>query len=383
MVAGREWDRRGFCAALALGSLLGPRPARADTNFAVTDMAGRTVSLAAAPRRIVLLEARDIVSMALLHPDPAALVVGWAATDRIDSPALQAQLQRGRRIETVGQMTADSISREKIASLSPELVVANFFMAPEGPRDPLVEWLERNGVPVIFSDASSNFADGAPAGGPLAALRLLMRMWGELLGARRKADAYAAFVDRHVERVRECLAGAPPVTAYLEIQSTLDDCCWAAGNRIWGDLLALAGGRTLPAVTSPWFQKLHLEYLISTPHEVYIASGGGWAAGNRPAVGPGLDSDAARAALARLTGRTGFDQMASVRHGRVHAIWTGLIGVMPLNILFIEVAARWLHPERCGELDPAATLSALNERFLSRPIDGPLWISLHEEGSAR
>lgn len=380
MVGGARLNRRGFCGALALGSLFGAPQARAQTALTVKDMAGRVVTLAAPPRRIILLEARDLLSMALLHTDPAALVVGWAATERIDSAALQSRLERGHHIDTVGQMTADSISREKIAALSPDLVVANVFMAPEGARDPLVEWLERNGIPVLFSDASSNTPGSAAAAA--GALRPYMRMWGELLGAREKADAYATFVDRHVERVQALLAGAPPVTTYLEIQSTVDDCCWAAGNRIWGDLLALAGGRTLPAVTAPWFQKLHLEYLISTPHEVYIASGGGWAAGSRPAIGPGLPPDAARAALARLVGRTGFDQMASVRDGRVHAIWTGLISVPPLNVLFVEIAAKWLHPQRCRALDPAATLAQINARFLGQPIDGPLWVSLNEKGSA-
>lgn len=382
MVGDVHLNRRGFCGALALGSLFGAPQARAQTALTVTDMAGRVVTLAAPPRRIILLEARDMLSMALLHPDPAALVVGWAATERIDSAALQSRLERGHRIDTVGQMTADSISREKIAALSPDLVVANVFMAPEGARDPLVEWLERNGIPVLFSDASSNTPGSAAPAAAAGTLRPYMRMWGELLGAREKADAYATFVDRHVERVQALLAGAPPVTTYLEIQSTVDDCCWAAGKRIWGDLLALAGGRTLPAVTAPWFQKLHLEYLISTPHEVYIASGGGWAAGSRPAIGPGLPPDAARAALARLSGRTGFDQMASVRHGRVHAIWTGLISVPPLNVLFVEVAAKWLHPQRCQALDPAATLAEINARFLGQPIDGPLWVSLDEKESA-
>lgn len=381
MVARLPIDRRAFCGALVLGGLLAAGPTRADTTIAVTDMAGRTISLAVPPKRIILLEARDILSMALVHDDPARLVVGWAAAERIDSAALQARVEGGRRITTVGQMTPDSISREMIASLSPDLVVANFFMAPEGPRDPLVEWLERNGIPVIFSDASSNARSGeATRRAPLADLRIHMKMWGDLLGAREKADAYVAFVERHVERVNTRLSDAPPVTTYLEIQSTVDDCCWAAGNRIWGDLLGLAGGRTLPGVTAPWFQKLALEYLIATPHDVYIASGGGWAAGGRPAIGPGLDPDAARKALERLTERTGFDQMASVRDGRVHAIWTGLITVPPLNVLFVEAAAKWLHPDRCGDIDPAATLAEINERFLSVPIDGPLWVSLGKEG---
>lgn len=57
----------------------------------------------------------------------------------------------------------------------------------------------------------------------------------------------------------------------------------------------------MPDVTAPWFQKLQLEYLLSTPNDVYIASGGGWDAGGRPAIGPGLDSAKGREGLRRLT----------------------------------------------------------------------------------
>ncbi|MGO4832593.1 ABC transporter substrate-binding protein, partial [Rhizobiaceae sp. 2RAB30] len=168
------------------------------------------------------------------------------------------------------------------------------------------------------------------------------------------------------------------VTTYLEIQSTVDDCCWAAGNEIWGELLELAGGRTLPGVTQPWFQKIQIEHLLSSAQDVYIASGGGWASGSRPPIGPGLDPVKGRHALRQLIGRTGFNQLASVRNRRVHGVWTGLITVPPLNILFLEIAAKWLHPDRCGEIDPEATLAAINRDFLAQPIDGPLWVSLQE-----
>ncbi|WP_245578868.1 ABC transporter substrate-binding protein [Inquilinus limosus] len=340
-------------------------------------MADRDVRLPALPKRIVLLEARDIISMALLHPDPASLVVGWAATDRIDSDLLQERFEQGRRIAVAGKQSSDTISIEGVMSLRPDLVVANAYMAPQGGQSLLVEQLERFGVPVIFSDISSNDETGQPRrSARLADVRQHMRMWGEVLGAQSKAHAFIELFDEHAGRVAARVAGAAPVATYLEIQSTVDDCCWAAGNRIWGELLALAGGKVLPGVTAPWFQKLQLEDLLVTPQEVYIASGGSWASNGRPAIGPGLDPAEARKGLQRLTERTGFDQLPSVRNRRVHGIWTGLIAVPPLNLLFLEVAAKWLHPDRCGDIDPAVTLAEINTRFLATPIDGPLWVSL-------
>lgn len=379
MVSGVTLDRRTFCGALLLGGLGTLQPACSSEPLTITDMAGRKIQLPGTPKRIVLLEARDIISMAMLHPDPASLVVGWAAADRIDSQFLKKRFAEGHRLQEVGKQTPDTVSLEGLVSLSPDLVVANFYMAPQGGDDLLVERLESLGIPVIFSDLSSNASAGQPAAKEaIGDFREHMRMWGEVLDASDKAAAFIAFFDEHLERVTSCVAGSAPVTTYLEVQSTVDDCCWAAGNKVWGELLELAGGRTLPGVTAPWFQKLQLEYLLSTPHDVYIASGGGWSAGGRPSIGPGLASVKGKEGLERLIGRTGFDQLSSVRSKRVHGIWTGLIAVPPLNILFIELTAKWLHPERCEDIDPSATFAEINERFLGRPIEGPLWASLEE-----
>lgn len=94
-------NRRIFCGSLAAAGLLPARPGYSNTPLSVTDMAGRTVGLSQPPKRIVLLEARDILSMALLHPDPASLVVGWAAVDRIDSAVLQNRFAERHKIEIV------------------------------------------------------------------------------------------------------------------------------------------------------------------------------------------------------------------------------------------------------------------------------------------
>ena len=67
MVTAMSLTRRAFCGSLAIGGLLAAAPAGAEAPVQVTDMTGRTVNLPTLPKRIILLEARDIVSMALLH----------------------------------------------------------------------------------------------------------------------------------------------------------------------------------------------------------------------------------------------------------------------------------------------------------------------------
>lgn len=373
------FTRRRFCTSIAAAGILsGTWPVAAEEQpLTVTDMAGREVRLPALPRRIILLEAHDLLTMSLLHADPASLLVGWAAIDRIDSERLQERLLNGHPVSTVGRQSPDTVSLEGLIGLAPDLIVTTAFMTPQGDADPMVERLKQFGIPVVYSDASSNTIAGAQAADPISEFKNAMKMWGVLLGASAKANAFIAFYERELAGITARLEGTTSVTTYLEVQSTLDDCCWAAGRKVWGDLLALAGGQPLPGVTAPWFEKLSLEYLVSTPHDVYIASGGGWASASRPAIGPGIDPALGRQGLQRLIdGRPAFDHLPSVRAKRVHGIWTGLITNLPLNILFVAQTAKWLHPEQCVDLDPAAILDRINSDFAAFPIEGPLWASI-------
>lgn len=370
--------RRQFCTAIA-GAAIIPQvtPALADSSLKVIDLAGRELQLAAPPKRIILLEAHDLLTMSLLHPDPASLVVGWAAADRIDSEHLQTRLLNGHSVSIVGKQTPDTVSLEGLIGLSPDLVVTSAFMTPDGDENPMVQRLTQLGIPVAYSDASSNSATSGQTSDPVAELKASMQMWGTLLNATAKAEAFTAFFDGELAKIAALVKDSPPVTTYLEVQSTLDDCCWAAGRKVWGELLALAGGQPLPGVTAPWFQRLSLEYLLATPYDVYIASGGGWASGSRPAIGPGLDPKLGREGLQRLVdGRTGFSQLPSVRNKRVYGIWTGLISNLPLNVLFVALVAKWLHPEQSADLNPDAILDTINKDFAAFAIEGPLWASI-------
>lgn len=370
--------RRRFCASIAgIAMLARVAPARADPPVKLVDLMGRKLQLSTQPKRIILLEGRDLLTMSLLHPDPASLVVGWAAADRIDSELLQARLLNGHSVSVIGKQTPGSVSLESMLSIAPDLVVTNTFMSPDGDQNPIVKKLIRLGIPVVYSDVASNSDPRQQISDPVANLKTSIRIWGSILNASEKAEAFAAFFDDEMAKIAVLIKGKPLVTTYLEVKSTLDDCCWAAGQKVWGELLTLAGGQSLPGVTAPWFQQLSLEYVLTEPHDVYIASGGGWASNNRPAIAPGLDPKLGREGLQRLIDhRPGFSQLPSVRNKRVHGIWTGLISNLPLNVLFVAVAARWLHPEQTATLNPTAILDTINKDFAAFPIEGPLWLSI-------
>jgi iron complex transport system substrate-binding protein len=388
MTLGKKYlDRRTaslFLAAAALAPVavkLQPAFGATEQERLVTDMIGRSVTLPAQVGRIVLLDARDMLSIAMVHPDPSGLVIGWAGPETFDSDQLRRQYDKlpsgGGPIPVIGGQMANTISLESILALSPDLVVATAHLEPDLDEGVLTRRLTAAGIPVIFSNAASNRASPEDAGqNPIETLGHVMRMWGAILNREAEAAAFTAFVEQRLAFIRQRLDGISPRKTYLELQSTYDDCCWAAGTRIWGDLLGLAGGRNLTAVDAPWFAKLSVEQLIVEAPEVYIACGGTFASDIRPAIGPGLAPDKGRDGLHRLCERTGFQTLPAVRDGRVHGIWSGLVSVQPLNILFVEIAAKWLHPEIFPDLEPEETISEINRRFLPHPIDAPCWLSL-------
>ena len=367
MVSGSLTRRALLGGPLSCLPLLGAGAASTE----VMDMAGRALPLNRRPERIVLLDARDAVSMALLDPAPLARVAGWAGLDGLDSDALVAALKgtAGRDVPVIGGMAPGSLSAEAIIALKPDLIITTRQV--EGANGDISAQFSALGLPVLFSDTSSNA--GRHKGDTLPAL---LRMWGRLLGQEARAEALLAFIDARFAQVAACLVHQPSRKVYLELQSTYEDCCWAAGRSVWGELLAQAGGRSLDAVTSPWFQKIHVEQLVVEQPDLYIASGGVFARGTRPAIAPGVSGDEARAGLRKLVARQGLDLLTAVKAGRVAGVWTGLVAIRPLNHLFVERVATWLHPQACRALDPGQSLQALNERFLAIPIAMPVWADL-------
>jgi iron complex transport system substrate-binding protein len=65
--------------------------------------------------------------------------------------------------------------------------------------------------------------------------------------------------------------------------------------------------------------------------------------------------------------------LSAARNGRAHGLGH-LFNDTPAHIVAIEALAKWIHPERFGDLDPQATLNEISARFSAIPLDGAFWI---------
>lgn len=346
----------------------------AQAEIVITDAAGREVHLARPAQRIVTNESLLLLSLALLDDDPVARIAGWAAPRRIDGGIYAAFRKRFPKIDTipkVGGVVPGNVSAEPILSVEPDLFVVSIWQPG---WETVTHQLEASGVPVLFLDGPRT-TDLPPAEAAAFSLALL----GDAIGARARADAFSAFVKDKYALIGARLAGVtdrPDVL--IDVQAgTL--CCYTPGknNRI-SQAIEFAGGHNIGAeVAAGYDGQLNIEYVLGIDPKLYIGTGSPHlAALGGLVVGGGIEAEAARHSLADVTSRNLLGELTAVRQGRAFAI-SHQLTISALSVLALECFAKWTHPERFADLDPARSLDEINRRFLAVPLEGTFWIGLN------
>ncbi|MBS3936212.1 MAG: ABC transporter substrate-binding protein [Sulfuritalea sp.] len=366
---------------LALSLLLTATHAAARS---LTDLAGRNVIVPAKVERVLLGEGRFIPALALLEKDPVARVVGMMGEfERYDAAGYaqyKAAFPAIERIARVGRGSGESFSVEQAIALAPDLAIFGLEGHGPAPKDKdTIARLEKAGVTVVFIDFRQE---------PLLNTPRSIAVLGAVLGRRAAADAYIAFYETEMARVAQRLpkagngAGAALPTVFIENRVGLsDECCQTMANGMMGRFVDFAAGRNIARDLIPGsFGTLSLEYLLTQQPQVYIGTAIGAPATadktpRRIVLGAGASEEIARASLARAVQRRGIAELNAVKQGRAHAIWHHFYN-SPLNVVAVQVVAKWLHPERFADLDPQETLRTLYARFQPVPLSGVYWVDL-------
>lgn len=361
----------GLLGLFALACLARPAPA---APVIVTDIAGRTVTLKAPAKRIVLAEGRQLVALALLDRNPVALLAGWSADLRRRDPAtyglVRSIFPKVDDVPLVGEGSEESFSVEKALSVAPDLVILSGRLGASRPQQ-MLDQFEAAGVPVIFVDFFAH-----PFRNTLPSLRIL----GRAIGREAEADAYAGFYEARMARIAERLSapGLKRPKVLLEAHAGgSGPCCNVPARGSIGDFIAFAGGHNIAADVIPGTHgHLALEYVLREDPAIYVATGGPHLKGTGGLVlGPGFTIAEARASLEQVVRRPGVAELSAVRSGHVHGLFHNLVN-LPLNVLVAEALAKWIHPDLFADIDPQATLAEINARFLAVPFTGTYWVTL-------
>ena len=374
----RPTGPRALLAALLLMlSALFAAPSAA--SITVTDVLGRTVTLPGPAQRVVLAQARHFQVLSLLTPDPAAILAGWSDEFRTSfAPDYRAALKRFpslANVPIVGRHTAESFSVERTLGLRPDLVVmtasfAGLMQGQAAGESPIISRLEAAGVPVVVVDFFMR-----PMENTVPSLRAL----GAAIGHDAQAEAFIRFYEQHMRTVAQRLADLPDdrrPAVFVHAHAGVTDCCNSPGTGTFNEMIRYAGGHNIGAdVLKTATGKLNFETINAKAPQVYVATGTGSNAGAGLAIGAGVSPADARASLERLIRANHLDALPAVRSGNSHGIWHAF-NDSPLHVVFIEALARWIHPDRFADVDPAGTLREINRQFLAVPLEGTYLVNL-------
>lgn len=371
-----------LAAVLAAGACSAPQGADAGVaKQPLTDVLGRQVEVPVPAKRILLDGARILYTTALLDKqDPLRGIVGLPNDLEQNDPDSWQQYRKAfpglDRIQRTGQMYDGSFSVEAALRLRPDVFVisaANFKAAQDSG---VVDKLDRVGVPTVVVDYFEN-----PLGNTVPSVRLM----GKLTGRTAQADAFAAYYQSAIDRVRSRLDNAhqPPTPTFLWRAPGYFDCCSSFAKSNLAKIVTFAGGanladdvlKTRQGTVSP-------ETVLSRNPDVVIATGADWApgtpakAGSFVSLGYAEKPEDAKAQLQSIVQKqAGFPQLKAVREHRTYAAWHHFYD-SPYNFLAVEWFAKWLHPDLFQDVDPDATIRELHAKFLPVPYQGTFWTEL-------
>ncbi|WP_426954635.1 ABC transporter substrate-binding protein [Muricoccus radiodurans] len=371
-----EIGRRSLLRA-ALVPALAPlpvlsRPARAQAPLRITDLAGRTVTLPRPARRIVLQQARHVLALSLLHPDPVSLIVGWGGDLRQMNPpdyaSVRARFPAADAVPLVGRNTLDTLSIEMVVASRPDAVVLSRGGGGGGDAAALADRLSGYGIPTVVVDFFVN---------PLRDTPRSIEVLGTLLGQEERARAFGAFHAERLARITERLAGVTVrPSLFMHAHAGGTTCCASPGRGAFDSFIRAAGGTNIGAEILPGLMgEVSLEQVLTRNPDVYVATGGPFAGRGGIAMGAGVAPDTALRDLRAVLTKDRLVGLPAVTGGRAHAMWHGFNDT-PAHIMVVEALARALHPTIFADLDPAATQAELNRRFLSIPMEGTYWANL-------
>ncbi|WP_312736660.1 ABC transporter substrate-binding protein [Brevundimonas sp.] len=336
------------------------------------DLRGRPVRLLGDGGKLSIDDGRYLIALSLIHPDPVSLLAAWSGDiNRIGPEMYAGFVEKFPTLASVPKIaqSGQAFNAEAVLAARPSTAVVSL---DSGPSDEQAAQLEGAGISVAFIDFFAH-----PFENQARSLALL----GGLIGRAEQAEAFNAFKKTRLDHISQRVATIPQdqrPTVFLEPHAMINpDCCASPGKGNIGDYIAFVGGRNIGAdVLDQPTGKLNLEYVIQRDPDVYIVTGGPHLAkAGGFVVGPGFTPEQSQAGLRRVAGRRGISTLKAVREGRTHGLSHQLIN-SPIDVVAVEVLAKWIHPELFGDLNPRATLDEINARFLAVPYRGDYWADL-------
>lgn len=265
----------------------------------ITDDAGREVTIAARPERIVSLT-----------PGNTEIVCALGAIDRLVGVTTQCDYPAEvTEITEIGDFASPNL--EAVAAVDPDVVFVT-----TGVQADVIEQLEALGASVIAIDPQT-----------IEGLYASIATVGTVIDENESAAGVVGSMRIQIEDIGERVEGAP-VTCFLEISQ--NPLYTVGAGTLLDELIQYAGGENI--VTEPGYVAYSVEQLLAADPEVYLATAGSM-------------SDPSD-----LAGRPGYSELSAVANGRVYILDDNLVSRPgPRVVEGIREIAEALYPDAFAE----------------------------------
>lgn len=265
----------------------------------ITDDAGRAVTIAARPERIVSLT-----------PGNTEIVCALGGIDRLVGVTTQCDYPAEvTEITEIGDFASPNL--EAVAAVDPDVVFVT-----TGVQADVIAQLEALGASVIAVDPQT-----------LDGLYASIATVGTVIDENESAADVVSSMRIQIEDIGERVEGAP-VTCFLEISQ--NPLYTVGAGTLLDELIQHAGGENI--VTEPGYVAYSVEQLLAADPDVYLATAGSM-------------SDPSD-----LAGRPGYSELSAVANGRVYILDDNLVSRPgPRVAEGIRVIAEALYPDAFAE----------------------------------
>ena len=362
---------------LMLPWLLSAGAQAADYPRVVTDLAGRSVTLAHAPQRIVLQDSNDVLALALLEREnPLKHLVAWDNNLASSDPGLWNVIQQrwpeARNVHNVAFPQSGQLDIESLLRTHPDLIIARLSARSAIENTVLQSVLQRLGIALIYVDSELD---------PLVNVPRSIELLGHVLGREKQAQAYLNDYRRQLSSLQQHIKGREPPRVFVEAragQAGGGGCCHTQGHSGWGLLSEHLGAINLGShYMRSESGDVALETLILSKPDVYLMTGTQRMRNGVGAIPFGYAADKAkiRGEMQQLMSRPGFRAIAQSPDQCVQGLSHQFY-----NSVFNIVGAQWLAkiywPDAFAGLDPDAEYRRLIQDFTTLP---DLPFNFHEQ----
>lgn len=340
----------------------------------ITDVLGRTVTVNAPLKRIVLgFYFEDF--MAVGTPAAYDSVVGISREAWESWVPANWAMHTGHRpslaqIADVGEVEVQSFSVEKVLSLKPDAVVLADWQYKALGLD--ADRLEEAGVPVIVVDYNAQTLERHVAS---------TLVLGEVTGQSARAKEIAAFYKTAVEDVQKRVAAARQAKprVYVEFGNKGPaEYSFTYGKNMWGAIATAAGGDNIAAPFVEWWGPINPEQVLaSKPEAIFLA---GNESKKNPAsirMGHGVDATESKARLQGYLSRQGWADLPAVKSGAVYAVYQGASRTLS-DFAMVQFFAKQLYPAQFKDIDPVKNYLDYYARYLPVQPKGTFAVSLKD-----